>query len=94
MYRATHGCLWEKLLDFNVQATCEGELEMLLSRFVRSTEPTKTPGATFAQILQLSTELQFCAISCCDILTLYQLMHTSRNIRVEARKLFITNPGA
>lgn len=94
MYRATPSRLWEKPLDCSVQATYEGELQMSFSSFVRSTEPTKTPAVTFTQFLQLPAELQFRVIGFCDIPTLYQLMHTSQTIRLEARKLFIANPDA
>jgi hypothetical protein len=94
MYRAMPSRLWEKPLDSSVQATVEGELQMPFSRFVRSTEPTRSPGVTFTPFLQLPTELQFRVIGFCDAPTLYQLMHTSRNTRLEARKLFITNPDA
>ena len=94
MYRATPSRLWEEPLDFSIQATEEGELQMPFSRFVSLTEPTKTLGGTFTPFLQLPTELQFRVIGFCDASTLYQLMHTSRNTRLEARKLFIANPDA
>jgi hypothetical protein len=94
MYRAIPSRLWEKPLDFSLQATSEGELQMPFSRFVRPTERTKTPDVTFAKFLQLPTELQFRIIGFCDASTLYQLMHTSRHTRPEAQKLFVANPDA
>lgn len=71
MYRAMPSRLWEKELDFSLQATSEGEWQMPFSRFVRPTEPAKTPGVIFARLLQLPTELQDRFIGFCDAPMLY-----------------------
>lgn len=50
--------------------------------------------ASFDQYIQLPLELQLRILHFCDQPSLFQLMHTSRGVRSEAKKLFFSHTDA
>jgi hypothetical protein len=83
---------WKRPLDFSLHGDFYGELFSPFSSYVRQTGWTKS-NESIGQYANLPTELQLKILQFCDAATLFRLMHTSRNMRVEARKLFFSNPG-
>lgn len=82
---------WKRPLDFSLHGTFYGELFSPFSSYVRQTGWSKS-NESIGQYACLPTELQLKILQFCDAATLFRLMHTSRNMRVEARKLFFSNP--
>ena len=93
VFRAIAEGNWKRSLDFGLHSTHEGELQVPFPRHVRPAHPTTTLEASFEQYTKLPAELQLQVLQFCDAATLFQLMHTSRSTRAEARKLFFSDPG-
>jgi hypothetical protein len=91
LYRAIADGNWQRPLDLSLHSTFQGELQVPFARHVRRMNPT-IPQANFPQYTKLPAELQLSIIGFCDQATIFQLMHTSRQTRAEARKLFFSNP--
>ena len=82
---------WKRPLDFSLHGTFYGELFSPFSSYVCQTGRADS-NKSFGQYANLPTELQLRILQSCDAATLFILMHTSRDMRVEARKLFFSNP--
>lgn len=81
---------WKRPLDLSLPSTYQGELHVPFSRHVR--QLNRIPSDTsFPQYAHLPVELQLRVLYFCDQPTMFQLMHTSRQARTEARKLFFSN---
>jgi hypothetical protein len=81
---------WKRPLDFSLHGTFYGELFSPFSSYVRQTVRSEST-ETFGQYAKLPTELQLRILQSCDAATLFRLMHTSRSMRIEAKKLFFSN---
>lgn len=77
----------------NLRSTSEVELQIPFSHFVLPTVTTETSSRGFPRFLRLPAELQLRVISFCDNRTLFRLMHTSSNVRFEAKKKFFSSPN-
>ena len=82
---------WKRPLDLSIPCTYQGELLVPFSRYVYPLNPT-TSEMSFTQYIQLPVELQLRIFHFCDQPSLFQLMHTSRDARSEAKKLFFSHP--
>ena len=90
IYRAIAYGNWKRLLDVCLPSTLQGELLVPFSRHLQRANPT-APDAAFPHYVELPAELQLRILHHCDQPTLFQLMHTSRSIRTEAKKLFFSS---
>ncbi|PVI08620.1 hypothetical protein DM02DRAFT_607992 [Periconia macrospinosa] len=84
---------WKKPMDFTLLKNFQGELHVLFTRHVRQLSPT-IPNTSFSQYSNLPAEIRLRVVRSCDKATLFQLMHTSRETRAEAKRLFFSDPGA
>lgn len=91
LYRAIADGNWKRPLDFSLHSSHQGELRVPFSRHVRQPSST-TSGGSFEQYAKLPAELQLRILHLCDAATTFQLMHTSRHTRTEAKKLFFADP--
>lgn len=91
LYRAIAYGNWKKPLDFGLHSTHQGEFQVPFSRHVRQLTST-TSKASFKQYAKLTAELKLRIFHFCSAATIFQLMHTSRFTRAEARKLFFSDP--
>jgi hypothetical protein len=91
LYRAIADGNWQRPLDLSLHSTYQGELQVPFARHVRQVNPT-IPQANFQQYTELPAELQIEIFGFCDQATIFQLMHTSRQTRAEAKKLFFSDP--
>ncbi|KAF2134170.1 hypothetical protein P153DRAFT_363154 [Dothidotthia symphoricarpi CBS 119687] len=91
MLSAIHTGPWNKPLDWSLNVTQDGEPRVLFSRSVQS-GLASFPHAIFSLFGKLPTELQLDVLRFCDRPTLFQLMHVSSTMRIEARKLFWSDP--
>jgi hypothetical protein len=91
LYRAIAPGNWKRPLDFNLHSTHQGELQVPFSHHVRQVDPI-TSEVSFEYYAKLPAELQLKILHFCDAATLFQLMHTSRSTRTEAKKLFFSDP--
>lgn len=81
---------WKRPLDFSLHGTFYGELFSPFSSYVRQNSWSGS-NESFGQYVNLPTELQLRILQSCDAATLFRLMHTSRNMRIEASKIFFSN---
>ncbi|PSN63017.1 hypothetical protein BS50DRAFT_679396 [Corynespora cassiicola Philippines] len=65
----------------------------LLSGFYDQQEPELSCNGVFTKFVEMTLELQLLVVSFCDRSTLFQLMHTSHLLRIEAQKLFWSDPN-
>jgi hypothetical protein len=82
---------WEQPLDVTLPVSSYGEIRVPFSRHVRQSKPS-TFDWSFPHYSRLPAELQLRVLQCCDKPTLFQLMHTSRDIRNDSSKLFFSDP--
>ncbi|KAF1967786.1 hypothetical protein BU23DRAFT_559122 [Bimuria novae-zelandiae CBS 107.79] len=88
---------WELPIDaniFGIQSTWQGELRIPFACHIRQPSSTAPPNVSFHQFARLPAELQLRVLRFCDKPTLFQLMQTSHLIRIEATKLFFSDPEA
>lgn len=69
--------------------TADGEERIPFHAYV---QPITTQKSSFSQFSQLPTEIQFRILAFCSAPALFQLMHVSSTLRIEAAKLFWTDP--
>jgi hypothetical protein len=91
LYRAIADGNWQRPLDLSLHSTHQGELQVPFARHVRQMNPT-IPQANFQQYINLPAELQLEIFGFCDQATIFQLIHTSRQTRAEAKQLFFSSP--
>jgi hypothetical protein len=91
LYRAIAKGNWKRPLDLSIPCTLQGELLVPFSRYIGPLNST-TSKTSFTQYSQLPVELQLRILHFCDQPSLFQLMHTSRDARSEAKKLFFSHP--
>jgi hypothetical protein len=84
---------WTKPLNWNLQATSDGEPCIPFAVYVQP-ELTRLPSPFFPQFRTLPTELQLRILRFCDSPALFRLMQVSSAMRVEAKKLFWSYPDA
>lgn len=92
LYRAIAEGNWKRPLDLSLPSTHQGELYIPFSRHIHRLNSTTSEDASFLQYSKLPTELQLQVLHWCDEPALFQLMHTSRWMRTEAKKLFFSHP--
>ncbi|PVH99342.1 hypothetical protein DM02DRAFT_615126 [Periconia macrospinosa] len=86
---------WKSPFRFTHHITSNGEFRVPFPRHVRQLPPTTSQTTCmFPQYSNLPPEIRLQIIQMCDSATLFQLMHTSRETRVEARKLFFSDSEA
>ncbi|KAF2993852.1 hypothetical protein E8E13_000252 [Curvularia kusanoi] len=83
---------WRTPLDCPFYMTHHGQLFQYFHQHVHQSLKTN-PEESFTQCQQLPLELQLRIMRHCNAPTLFQLMHTTRDIRIEASKLFFANPA-
>ncbi|PVI03009.1 hypothetical protein DM02DRAFT_652987 [Periconia macrospinosa] len=84
---------WKQPLDVTLPVGCRGELLVPFSRHIRqSSINPPTSHWSFPQYSRLPAELQLRVLRCCDKPTLFQLMHTSRDLRADSERLFFSDP--
>lgn len=84
---------WKKPLDLTLPVTRQGEIRIPFSHHVRPS-PSTVSSAQFPQAERLPLELVLRILHFCDKPTLFRLMHTSHDMRIEAKKLFYSDPDA
>ncbi|KAH8729086.1 hypothetical protein GQ44DRAFT_723979 [Phaeosphaeriaceae sp. PMI808] len=82
---------WTKPLNFNQLATTDGEICVPFAESIRE-DTTSRGGVTFPQFALLPSELKIYFLNFCSQATLFRLMHVSSSMRVEAEKLFWSDP--
>jgi hypothetical protein len=82
---------WKEPLDFTIPITFEGQFFKQFHQHIYSRNSTTSEGS-FHHYADLPAELQLQVIQLCDAPTLFQLMHTSHDLRTEPKKLFFTDP--
>lgn len=83
--------LYARPLDFLLQC-CYSNHHVCVPFSRHVSQPKSASSATFPQYTLLPTELQLKVLKSCETSTLFQLMHTSRFMRVEAMNLFFSDP--
>ncbi|KAF2007378.1 hypothetical protein P154DRAFT_118594 [Amniculicola lignicola CBS 123094] len=88
---------WTKELNWGLHMTMYGEERIPFHSYVQpgTTSPC-FPGyiSSMPQFSTLPVELQLRILSFCSACTLFQVMHVSSTLRIEASKLFWANPDA
>lgn len=88
---------WKEGLDWGLYTTLEWEKRVPFHAYVCNS-PTLTPADrriySFPQFSKLPSELQLRILALCPAHTLFQWMHVSSNLRIEASKLFWATPNA
>jgi hypothetical protein len=82
---------WREPLDLTVALTQQGRFYKHFHQLVRPAPDSTTPEVSFHQYIELPAELQLRVLQLCDAPTLFHLMHTSRHLRAEAKKLFFSD---
>jgi hypothetical protein len=82
---------WREPLDPTIAMTQKGRFYKHFHQLVCPAPDSTAPGVSFHQYIELPAELQLRVLELCDAPTLFQLMHTSRHLRAEAKKLFFSN---
>ncbi|KAH6641966.1 hypothetical protein C7974DRAFT_384588 [Boeremia exigua] len=82
---------WRHPLDFTVCTTSYGQFFEYFDQHVSPRHLTTRSEGSFHQYSELPAELQLRVLQQCDAPTLFQLMHTTRCLRVESRKLFFSD---
>jgi hypothetical protein len=81
---------WKEPLDFTIPMTFEGQFFKYFHQHIRSQNSTTSKGS-FHRYADLPAELQLQVLQLCDAPTLFKLMHTSRDLRTESKKLFFAD---
>jgi hypothetical protein len=81
---------WREPLDLTISMTFGGQFFKHFYQHIRPMN-SATSEASFHQYTRLPVELQIRVLQLCDAPTLFQLMHTSRHLRTEAKKLFFSD---
>lgn len=82
---------WRNPLDITLYMTHYGQAFRYFHQHIQQV-PSIASEESFHHYVELPAELQLRIMQHCDAPTLFQLMHTTRDIRVEARKLFFSHP--
>jgi hypothetical protein len=94
---ATLSCLTQrKELDWSLHTTTKWEKRSPFHLYVQPyAAATLAPGqvSCFPQFTALPTELQLCILGFCSTPTLFQIMRVSQSLRLEASKLFWSDPN-
>ncbi|KAH6613840.1 hypothetical protein C7974DRAFT_417591 [Boeremia exigua] len=81
---------WTEPLDFAIPVTSGGQFFKYFHQHISPLHFT-TSGGHFGKYSKLPVELQLRIIQLCDAQTLFQLMHTSHDLRTESKKLFFAD---
>lgn len=89
---------WKGKLDWSLHTTRKWERRIPFPSYVRRTTSTTTDSlkeqtTVFLRFTSLPVELQLRIFGFCSACTLFQLMHVSSAVRIEASKLFWANPA-
>lgn len=82
---------WKAPLDLTIPMTFIGQFFKYFHQHVHQTN-VATSKSSFHQYAELPAELQLRTLQHCDAPTLFQLMHTTRDLRTESKKLFFSDP--
>lgn len=81
---------WKEPLDVTVPITFEGQFFKHFHQHIHSRDSTNSE-RSFHRYADLPAELQLRVLQLFDAPTLFRLMHTSRNLRTESKKLFFAD---
>lgn len=82
---------WQEPLDPTVSRTREGQSYRYFNQHIHPRHLTKRSEETFYRYAELPAELQLHVMQQCTPPTLFQLMHTTRDLRIESKKLFFSD---
>jgi hypothetical protein len=82
---------WRNPLDSSVYMTQYGQSFKYFHQHIHQRQSTG-PEESFHRYAELPAELQLRIMQQCDAPTLFQLMRTTRDLRIEARELFFSDP--
>lgn len=83
---------WRNNLDLTFYMTRYGQLFKYFHQHIHQTPSIESEGS-FHRYAELPAELQLRIMQHCDAPTLFQLMQTTRDVRIEATKLFFSDPA-
>lgn len=90
LYRAIAKGNRKRPLDLSIPCTHQGEILVPFSRYICPLGSTTSEGS-FPQYCQLPAELQLRVLHFCDQPSQFQFIHTSRDVRSEAKRLFFSH---
>lgn len=82
---------WEEPLDPTLSRTSSGQSYRFFNQHIYPRHLTTRSEKTFHQYAELPAELQLRVLQHCNPPTLFQLMHTTRDLRIESKKLFFSD---
>jgi hypothetical protein len=84
---------WRNSLDFTLYMTQHGQSFKYFHQHIHQRPSSIGSKGSFYQYAELPAELQLRIMQHCDAPTLFQLMRTTRDIRIEATRLFFSDPA-
>ncbi|KAF2710662.1 hypothetical protein K504DRAFT_453735 [Pleomassaria siparia CBS 279.74] len=82
---------WREPLDLSISMTLGGQFFKYFHQHIYPIMNVATSESSFYQYAELPAELQLRILQQCHAPTLFQLMHTTRDLRIESKKLFFSD---